>query len=382
MLNFFIYNFFNLSDTINMKKCIIIFIILISSFHLSFAQDTNRANTWIAFAKQYIGTPYLYGGMTKKGIDCSGFIHITAYEGIKLSLPRTTSALYDHVRIIADSQKMPGDLLFFNTVGSDISHVGLYMGNNQFIHAASSGPNTGVIVSSLSENYWGQSYRGVGRVLDENANNTEIIANTSAKQNQLVQNSKTPTKPTSTKLGKSQNIVKNYSKNETSFGFLYNDYFSFELGASLDWSAYNIPDVFLSTRGFTFHTLIETKKFQNNFGLGFDLNYDDFLSIFHIPVYLSLEINPQLKLYTGPVFSLGNAYIQDGDEKIEVKAPIYPLFFGISINSPLFSIFGIKGYVFQKINYTYYKAVTNEDLAFYNAYRASFVFKSGVQILL
>ena len=274
MLNFFIYNFFNLSDTINMKKCIIIFIILISSFHLSFAQDTNRANTWIAFAKQYIGTPYLYGGMTKKGIDCSGFIHITAYEGIKLSLPRTTSALYDHVKIIADSQKMPGDLLFFNTVGSDISHVGLYMGNNQFIHAASSGPNTGVIVSSLSENYWGQSYRGVGRVLDENATATNISANTT---NSSAQNTQTPTKPTSTKLGQSQNIVKNYSKNETSFGFLYNDYFSFELGASLDWSAYNIPDVFLSTRGFTFHVLIETKKFQNNFGLGFDLNYDDFL---------------------------------------------------------------------------------------------------------
>lgn len=355
----------------SMKRRVFIIALFFLILSHNFAQTNNRARQWIDEAKQYIGTPYLYGGMSKNGIDCSGFIHITALNGIQLSLPRTTTALYDWVKIISDAQKEAGDLVFFKTVGSSISHVGLYMGNNQFIHAASSGPNTGVIVSSLSESYWAQRYAGVGRVLEENT---------------LTQNTQTKNTTTSAPKTKSSNQNKKNetqtAKTESSFGFLYNEYIQFEAGISADWSFYNIESIFLSTRGFSAHAFLQTKKFPNNFGLGVDFNYDSFLSVFHIPLYFSIEINPNLKIYTGPVFSIGSARIDEGNNSIDVKAPIYPLFMGISFESDIYNFFGMKGYLFQKINYTYYKTVTNEALSFYNAYRSSLVFKTGLQILL
>ena len=119
----------------------------------------------IAYSKQFVGVPYVYGGASKSGMDCSGLIFTIANDAIGVKLPRSTSGLYSTVRIIKDSEKEPGDLVFFKTVGSRISHVGLYMGNNQFIHAASDGPNTGVIISSLKESYWSSTYAGAGRFL-------------------------------------------------------------------------------------------------------------------------------------------------------------------------------------------------------------------------
>ncbi|MBR5581495.1 MAG: C40 family peptidase, partial [Treponema sp.] len=119
----------------------------------------------IAYSKQFVGVPYVYGGASKSGMDCSGLIFTVANDAIGVKLPRSTSGLYSTVRIIKDSEKEPGDLVFFKTVGNKISHVGLYMGNNQFIHAASDGPNTGVIISSLKESYWNSTYAGAGRFL-------------------------------------------------------------------------------------------------------------------------------------------------------------------------------------------------------------------------
>ena len=118
----------------------------------------------VTYAKSFIGVPYVYGGTDKTGIDCSGLIFTVARESIKLQLPRTVAALYGYVKVIPDNQKEAGDILFFKTVGDKVSHAGIYIGNNQFIHAASDGPNTGVILSSLSETYWKQHYFAVGQV--------------------------------------------------------------------------------------------------------------------------------------------------------------------------------------------------------------------------
>lgn len=363
-----------------MKRLIFYIFFTLALLSQAFTQSDKRSSDWISYAKQYIGTPYLYGGMSKNGIDCSGFIHITAFESIQLSLPRTTEALYSWVKIIPDNQKKAGDLVFFKTTGSAISHVGLYMGNNQFIHAASSGPNTGVIVSSLTESYWKDAYAGIGRVLDENSEeNTQNLSNRNLKE---INNRNGFSNINATQTTPTVNKIKSLSRTESSFGFLYNDYIQFELGISIDWSFYNIPGIFLSTRGITLHSFMQTKKFPNNFGLGADFNYDDFLSVIHVPIYLSLEINPQLKIYTGPVFSIGTAKIIEDTAELEVKAPIYPLFMGISFETPIYDFFGMKAYLFQKLNYTYYKSVTNDELSVYNAYRSSLVFKSGLQILL
>ncbi|WP_158782916.1 C40 family peptidase [Pantoea sp. BAV 3049] len=101
---------------------------------------------------QWRGTPYRYGGMSRGGIDCSGFVYMTFRDRFDLQLPRTTVAQTDIGTRISKDDLLPGDLVFFKTGGGDNGlHVGIYDTDNQFIHASTS---QGVIRSSLNNVYW------------------------------------------------------------------------------------------------------------------------------------------------------------------------------------------------------------------------------------
>jgi cell wall-associated NlpC family hydrolase len=104
-------------------------------------------------AKKYIGTPYLWGGNTTSGFDCSGFVkYVFAKFGV--SLPRTTETQWTASTPV--NAPSIGDLVFFQTYKPGPSHVGIYLGNNKFISAASSG----VTISDLTSSYWGTRYLG------------------------------------------------------------------------------------------------------------------------------------------------------------------------------------------------------------------------------
>lgn len=123
--------------------------------------------TIVETAKKYLGTPYAYGGASGKGFDCSGFtMYIFSLHGY--SLPHSATSQWNSSGVYVEkSDLQPGDLVLFNdparNAGKACSHVGIYIGDNQFIHS-SSGRSGGVIISSLSENYYSSYYKGAKRV--------------------------------------------------------------------------------------------------------------------------------------------------------------------------------------------------------------------------
>lgn len=110
---------------------------------------------------EWYGTSYCMGGSTKDCIDCSAFTHIIMQDVYSVNIPRTAQEQYKSSQHINLEDLEEGDLVFFNTGGgNDMSHVGVYMLNNKFVHAATSG---GVMVSDLNDSYWKPRYRAAGR---------------------------------------------------------------------------------------------------------------------------------------------------------------------------------------------------------------------------
>jgi cell wall-associated NlpC family hydrolase len=117
------------------------------------AAAASNVQEIIGEARKYIGAPYLWGGNTPSGFDCSGFVkYVFAKFGV--SLPRTTETQWTATTPV--NSPSIGDLVFFQTYKTGPSHVGIYLGNNQFISAASSG----VTISNMTSSYWGPRYLG------------------------------------------------------------------------------------------------------------------------------------------------------------------------------------------------------------------------------
>ncbi|TVR40044.1 MAG: hypothetical protein EA394_08790 [Bacteroidia bacterium] len=109
----------------------------------------------------WTGTPYRYGGNTRSGVDCSGFVWALYRDVYGTNIARTTRDQSIQSRRISRRNLQEGDLLFFRTKGRSISHVGIYLGNGYFAHASKS---RGVIVSSLTEDYYNKRFARGGRV--------------------------------------------------------------------------------------------------------------------------------------------------------------------------------------------------------------------------
>lgn len=114
------------------------------------------------FIYEWIGTPYRLGGGTKKGVDCSRFAYELYDKVFNTTIGYNSRNIYTQVQTVKKEDLRPGDLVFFKIRSRNITHVGVYMGENKFAHASSS---RGVMISNLNEAYWNRYYFDGGRML-------------------------------------------------------------------------------------------------------------------------------------------------------------------------------------------------------------------------
>ena len=128
---------------------------------VSYSGTSEKRAAVLEYAAQFLGTPYVYGGSTPSGFDCSGFTSYV-FKNTVGSIPRVAQAQFDATTRVSMDELLPGDLVFFGSSASSISHVGIYVGDNQFIHS----PHTGDVVKydSLTGSY-ASRFQGGGRVI-------------------------------------------------------------------------------------------------------------------------------------------------------------------------------------------------------------------------
>ena len=160
--------FFDSQDTVN--QIVVVDTVSITEPSLAdtqkFNQDQSNTETETSsklyeFVSRWLGTPYRYGGSTKRGTDCSGFVSALHDSLYQIKLPRSSRLMYAVTKPISKAELKTGDLLFFKIGRGVISHVGIYLKDNKFAHATING---GVVVSDLDEQYYRRWYFHAGRL--------------------------------------------------------------------------------------------------------------------------------------------------------------------------------------------------------------------------
>lgn len=114
-----------------------------------------------SFIDEWYGVKYQYGGLTKEGVDCSGFCNLLYRNVYGKQIDRTTSELSKRIQKIGKEELKEGDVVFFNISGKNNAHVGVYLLNNKFVHASTS---SGVTISDLQNPYYKKNYNKGGRL--------------------------------------------------------------------------------------------------------------------------------------------------------------------------------------------------------------------------
>ncbi|OJF77315.1 MAG: hypothetical protein BKP49_02275 [Treponema sp. CETP13] len=311
----------------------------------------------VEYSKRFIGVPYVVGGISMDGIDCSGLLYTVSHEAIGIQLPRTVSAMYDSMSIVPISQLEPGDAIFFKTVGNEISHVGLYIGKNQFIHSISDGPNTGVICSSLNQTTWHNEFAAVGQFLP-------------------------PTKDPTTLSSDHENL--SFSNKQKTTNYSYLDNISFDAFGSLLWNFLSYNQMKFNLRGADLETHVMYNGLSNSSiipGFGIRYRFDPGMNIFQMPIFFSVSIENQLRIYAGPVITFGTPVIPGSDE--EVSASVFPGIIGVAWQSPDWDVGSLKMCFVQDFAWTVFNnAESGAALPIFESVCTGLTFSTGFRVTL
>ncbi len=358
------------------------------------AEDTSPAEAqvmrekFVAESKKYVGSPYVLGAVGPDKFDCSGLVYYCARESIQKQLPRTAKALYNYCRIVPDKDKEVGDLLFFKTNNTaPITHVGIYIGNNQFISAISDGPNTGVIISSLKQDYWRPKYVACGQFI-KSGKRAGSSGDDDFVEEDFVDDEGGSVARGGRSGGSSGSRGKESGGSNVNFkgSSFYNpegeglNVLAADASLFCNWTLIS-PNAFMfQWRGLEFQTNVRYTKWFLEPGLGFGLRFNYGMAVFQIPILFSATVNDYFRFYAGPVISFGNGRMMvTGDE---VKPSVFPGIIGVSLSTPALTLGKFKGQLVQDISYTVFNKPDNSALSFTDSISAGLVFFTGVRVTL
>jgi len=245
----------------------------------------------LAAAEKYERTPYRYGGLDRKGLDCSGLVFVSFHDALGISVPRSTEGLYSWVEKVPIDNAQPGDLVFFKTTKTNkISHVGIFTGDGRFIHSASEGPVTGVIYSRLDEQYWSRTYAGAGRAFPVAGNDG------AGGENALTMGQK--------ENGKEKFAAGKQNDRGLLIGFAAAPTWNFTDGSIFRGAAGQIR----------FGAVVRPFGQQMIFGAEIRPEWDNALGVFRLPFTFSWGLNDKLRIFAGPVLSFGDAALDISGE--------------------------------------------------------------------
>ena len=365
------------------NRTLIVFTILFSICCLKLcAEDISPAQAqvnrekFVAESKKYVGCPYVYGATGPDSFDCSGLIYYVANQALGLQLPRTSKAMYSFCKVVPKEKMEEGDLLFFKTNNTaSITHVGIYIGGSQFISAISDGPNSGVIISSLDQEYWKPKYVGCGQFLASGKDKSSTVKrNFDDEQNFNSSNSKTAKKSP-------QNSNTNFAGSSfynPDVDFL--DSLTFDGIVACGWSLFSPNEFMLKWRGLNFETNVRISKWVLEPGFGFGIRYNYGIDVVQIPLIFSATLNDYVRFYAGPVITFGNPKMISTEK--EISSSFFPGILGVTFSTPSFSINKAKVQFIQDVSYTVFNNPDNAALSFIESASAGIVMFTGIKVTL
>lgn len=379
-------------------KFLLLLALMISCFSL-FAEsaDTaalNKRNKFIETAKQFLGVPYVYGGTSRSGIDCSGLVFL-AGKGIGLSLPRTASQICDFSRIIEDSERQAGDLLFFSDNGSKVTHVAIYLGDGKMIHAASSGIKTGVIISEVTESYWKRTYYCAGRIIDPV---TALADNSSSQGNQGSASSSSglgsinkpeeesdqgSIPPGGIVIATVNKQDKENRTSESSNGGHSSPFFdkiALDFSFAGGWSLFTTEKFGPVFRGLNAQAVATYGTGSTKPGVGAAFNWDPSMNICQLIFTLSFIANEHIRIYAGPVITMGSPVLPGTNRRIE--SSIFPGILGVSFQTPTIQIGKAELHFCQDFVLTVFNKTDGAALPIGEAAAANLSLQTGIRVTI
>ncbi len=365
------------------NRTLIVFTILFSICCLKLcAEDISPAQAqvnrekFVAESKKYVGCPYVYGATGPDSFDCSGLIYYVANQALGLQLPRTSKAMYSFCKVVPKEKMEEGDLLFFKTNNTaSITHVGIYIGGSQFISAISDGPNSGVIISSLDQEYWKPKYVGCGQFLASGKDKSSSVKrNFDDEQNFNSSDSKNAKKS-------AQNSNTNFAGSSfynPDVDFL--DSLTFDGIVACGWSLFSPNEFMLKWRGLNFETNVRISKWVLEPGFGFGIRYNYGINVVQIPLIFSATLNDYVRFYAGPVITFGNPKMISTEK--EISSSFFPGILGVTFSTPSFSINKAKVQFIQDVSYTVFNNPDNAALSFIESASAGIVMFTGIKVTL